>query len=432
MGSNNNVDIAAHVEDLTKLLGDKVGKEITIDELEKELQRFLEYGVPIQQAKKTIIKKYKGVTTKSSGKRKLLKDILPNEPSVNIIGRIITINPKEIEIKGENRKIFYGMIADESGVVPFTAWRDFNIEKGQVLKITNAYTKSWRGIPQLNFGERTKIELSDEEIPETYQPKKCKVEDLKSGIGLVDVTVKVLSVKEREVDIEGNKKKVYSGIIADESGKAQFTAWHDFKLKEGDVIKIAGGYVKSWRGIPQLTFDEKCKVEKLDSKNITEIKTRKYKLWEVVERGGVLDVEVEGTVIEVREGSGLIIRCPECNRVLVDGKCRVHGGVNGVFDLRAKIVLDDGTGAINVIVNRSLTEKLIQKSLDEIKKIYDETNDGSRIFELIKDKFLANNIRFTGNALRDEFGTTLIAKDAELIEIDVKDEARKLLQQIER
>ena len=38
-------------------------------------------------------------------------------------------------MKGEPRTIFYGILADESGSIPFTAWHDFNIEKGDVVEI---------------------------------------------------------------------------------------------------------------------------------------------------------------------------------------------------------------------------------------------------------------------------------------------------------
>ena len=33
-------------------------------------------------------------------------------------------------------------------------------------------------------------------------------------------------------------------------------------------LRITGGYVKSWKGIPQLTFDEKATVKKLDKSKI--------------------------------------------------------------------------------------------------------------------------------------------------------------------
>ena len=45
-------DLKLHIEELINILGEK----ITVEELERELKRFLEYGVPIEQAKKTLLK----------------------------------------------------------------------------------------------------------------------------------------------------------------------------------------------------------------------------------------------------------------------------------------------------------------------------------------------------------------------------------------
>ena len=156
---------------------------------------------------------------------------------------------------------------------------------------------------------------------------------------------------------------MFSGVLGDETGKAQFTAWHDFKLKEGAVVKVSGGYVKVWKGIPQFTFDEKATVEKLDASTIPkkDVITQKIPIAELVERNGALDVEVEGTVIEIRKGSGLVQRCPQCNRVLQGGTCAVHGAVQGKADVRMKLVIDDGTGSVSAILGRELTEKLLGK-----------------------------------------------------------------------
>ncbi len=89
----------------------------------------------------------------------------------------------------------------------------------------------------------------------------------------------------------------------------------------------------------------------------------------LVEKHGALDVEVQGTIIEIRPGSGFIMRCPECNRVLQDEKCSIHGKVNGKPDLRLKLIIDDGTGAVSCVLNKELTEKILSKTLDDIKKM---------------------------------------------------------------
>ncbi len=423
-------DIQHYIDDILDALSDNSEKEVTREELEKELKKFLEYGVPIDHAKQTLVKKFGGSYIPPSSERKLVIDLEPDQPSVNLLCRVVTINPKDITVRGENRKIFYGILGDESGTIPFTAWNDFEIEKGDVVEISNAYTKEWQGDTKLNFGDRTKIEKTDEsKLPESsLEPKEYKIENLRSGLGAVEIIARILESNEREIEVEGQKKKVYSGTIGDETGKAQYTSWHDFGLKEGDVVKISGGYVKSWKGIPQLTFDEKATVEKLDASKISkkDIKTRKLSLYELVERRGAIDVEVEGTVIEIRKGSGLVQRCPECNRVQQGDECSVHGKVKGMADLRIKLVIDDGAGTVSGIIGKDSTEKLLGKTLDELKKSNDES-----IVEEMNSLLFAHRISLQGNALGDEFGITIIAKDVKLTDFDIEAESEKLAQELE-
>jgi len=427
-------DIQPYIDGILEALSDSK-KKVTREELEKELKKFLEYGVPLDHAKQTLIKKFGGSYVPPSTERILIVDLKPNQNSVNLLCRVITINPKDVTIKGEERRIFYGILADESGTIPFTAWNDLGIEKGTVIEISNAYTREWQGDTKLNLGDRTKVEKTDEsKVPESsLEPKEYKVKDLRSGLGAVEVTARILEINEREVEVDGQKKSVYSGILGDETGKAQYTSWHDFKLKEEDVVKISGGYVKSWKGIPQLTFDEKATVEKVDASKISkkDIKTRRLLLHELVERYGALDVEVEGTIIQIRDGSGLVQRCPECNRVLQGSDCSIHGTVKGVSDLRIKLVIDDGTGAVSGIINKDLTEKLLGKTIDELAKMLEKSEDKNIIFEEINNTLFAHRINLQGNALGDEFGITIIAKDAKLADINVEAESEKLSKELE-
>ena len=428
-------DLESHIDEILNALKGDSEKEVSREELEKELTKFMEYGVPIDQAKQTLIKKFGGVavlsTTGGSTERKLISDLEPNERSVNLLCRVITVNPKEITVKGDNRMIFYGILGDESGTIPFTSWSsDLDVEKEDVVEISNAYTREWQGSVQLNLGDRVKIEkTTKDKLPESaFKPRELKVKDLRSGIGAVDVTARIQDVNEREADVGGETKKVFSGVLADETGKAQFTSWHDFKIKKGDVFRITGGYVKSWKGIPQLTFDDRVTVKKLDKSKIPkgEFQVSKMPLHTLVEKRGALDVEVEGTIIEIRPGSGVVIRCPECNRTLQNGECSIHGKVSGTPDLRLKLVIDDGTGSISSILNKELTEKLVGKTFEECNKMGDDA-----LLDEINKTLFARKISMQGNALGDEFGTSLIARDVKLINIDIKEEAERLSQDLE-
>ena len=430
---NDNLD--SHIDDILNALKGDSEKDVSRDEIGKELEKFMEYGVPLEQAKQTLIKKYGGVavltTSASSSERKLISDLQPNERSVKLLARVIAVNPKEVSIKGENKKIFYGILGDESGTISFTAWsNELDIQKGDVVEISNAYTREWQGAVQLNLGDRVGIKKTDKDkLPESaFEPRELKVKDLKAGVGPVDITVKILEIKARDTVVNGTTKKVFSGLIADETGKAQFTSWHDFKIKQGDVLRIAGGFVKSWKGIPQLSFDEKSTVKKLDKSKIPkqDIKVTKMPLFMLVEKKGALDVEAQGTIIEIRPGSGVIMRCPECNRSLQDSQCSVHGEVEGVPDLRVKIIIDDGTGAVSSVLNRELTEELLGKTLDECKKMKNDV-----LLDEINKALFSRKISIVGNALGDEFGTSVIAKEAKLIDFDIAKEAEKLSSELE-
>jgi replication factor A1 len=428
-------DFKSHIDEILNTIDENSNKDINRENLEKELNKFMEYGVPIDQAKQILIKKYGGIAVlnsiENSMERKLISDLKPNEKSVKLLCRVIAINPKDITVKGNDRKIFYGILGDESGTIQFTAWNsDIEIEKGDVVEILNAYTKEWQGNVQLNLGDRVIINKTDKDkLPESaFKPKEIKAQELRSGIGAVEITVKIVEIKEHEAEVEDIKKKVFSGIIADETGKAQFTSWHDFKLKDGDVIKITGGYVKSWKGIPQLTFDDKANIQKLDKNKILikDIGFKKMPLFMIIEKRGAIDVEAEGTITEIRPGSGIILRCPKCNRTIINNQCSIHGEVDGKSDLRLKLVIDDGTGSVSCFLNKELTEKLIDKKFDDCRKM-----DEIELLEEINKKLFSKIISVHGNALGDDFGTSIIARDVKLVNLNIVEEAEKLLKELE-
>ena len=426
-------NLETHIEDIINAIKQDSKKEVKKEELEKELEKFMEYGVPIDQAKQTLIKKFGGVavlTNQTSSERTLISELKPNQSSVKLLGHIIAINPKEITVRGENKTIFYGILGDESGTIPFTAWSPIEVDKGDVVEVSNAYTREWQGSVQLNLGDRVKVEKTDKDrLPKAaFEPKKAKVNELRSGIGRVDVTAKVLEINEREANVEGEPKKVFSGIIADDTGKAQFTAWDDFKIKENDVLHINGGYVKSWKGIPQLTFDSSVTVKKLDKNKIKkdEIEVKQIPLHRLVEDKGALDIKIQGTVIDIRPGSGFVNRCPECKRVIQNNECEIHGKVKGVSDLRIKLVVDDGTGAVFSVLNRDVSMQILGKDANEIKNMKQD-----ELLNEINSKLFGMQISLRGNALSDDFGITFIPSNGEILEINVEEEAEKIANGLE-
>jgi len=431
-------NLAPHVEEVNRALGGKLSEE----QIAEELQKYVDvYHLSIPMAKKTIIKKHGGdVDAFSAGFQRKLAELRPNEPNVDFLAKVLSANSKEVQAKGEKKNITFGFIGDDSTTLPYTSWEEgLALQKGDVISVRGAYTREYQGRVQVNFGNRVTIKKEDPSVMGEVQiaqgpPRSAEIGQLREGMGYVEVKGRLLAVESREVAVQGETKKIFSGVIADETGKVQFTAWSDFKLKQGEVLKISKATVKSWRGIPQLNFDDRAEVIRVremfpSAEDLQKSGVRMIS--EIASRGGAMDATVRGVVVEVREGSGLIMRCPECKRALQKGTCKVHGRVEGYPDLRVKAILDDGSGAVSVVIGRELTEKLLGTTLDEaMQKAKQAMN-----FEVVRDsmdEMLAMKVvSASGPVTVDAYGLSMIVKEAELATVDAKQEAEKLLVELE-
>jgi len=432
-------DLSPHVDEIMEAIGDKVPRE----KISEELERYIDvFRLNIQTAKRTILKKFGDLTEEPviSANLKKLSEIQPGEMSVNFVGKIITVNDKEIEARGEKKRILYGLIGDDTGTLSYTVWDipEKRFDRGDVISVRNAYSKEYNGRVQLNFGSRTGIKEIDEEIEladmPISTPKPAKIGELDDDARSVEVTGRIVSIEKRIIGGDSGPREIFTGLIADETGRIRFTSWGDTRLKEDDVVCISGASVRFWRGMPQLNFDERAEITRVkgdfpDAKSLME--SQITEIFSLNEGAGAIDVTINGVIMQIREGSGLIFRCPECKRVLQKGSCRIHGKVDGVADLRVKGVIDDGTGALTAIINRDLTEELIDMTIDECIEKAREVMDYDSIKDILEDRLLAQPLQLRGNVTVDEYGPMMIAQSADRLDPDIKSEAEKLVIRLE-
>ena len=422
--------IAPVVEEIKEALPD-----VDEDRVREELKRYLQYGIVIQEAKRAILRKFGGGAPNfSPAGHKRLDELKGNEANVDITVKCIASRERLQKTSNGEKTMISGLVADDAMIKRFVSWEGQYLEKGKVYEIKGCSAKIYRGEVEIILGsytnvaeaEGSKLEgLDTSKLPRFGTLVEATLREVRRGMGNLQITAKVLGAEPRTIETETGKKMIIDGILADDTQRLRYTAWHDFGLEIGDVVRIRGAYVKEWRGIPQINFDERAEVEKVEGIDFDVAKTPRLLAEELMDTGAS-DVEVLGTIIEVREGSGLIFRCLDCNRALVVGSCSIHGPQEGKPDLRAKVILDDGTGALFVVLNTEITEEVLGMGVDKCVEKYGEQETGE-IVSMLNRKLLGQDYLMRGNVIRDDFGSTMLPSAITIEEGDCLEEAKELL-----
>ncbi len=199
----------------------------------------------------------------------------------------------------------------------------------------------------------------------------------------IDVTVKLVELWEPRSDSISQV-----GLLGDESGTIKFVAFETSdlpELEEGSVYRLENVVTDEYEGRFSVKLNRTTTITELDEE------------LEVGDDGET----VEGALVDVQSGSGLIKRCPatDCTRVLQNGRCSEHGDVDGEFDLRIKGVLDDGNEVHEVIFDREATEALTGLDLETAKSMAMDALDTTVVADEMRADILGRYYRVTGPRL---------------------------------
>ena len=357
-----------------------------------------------------------------------LKDLRAGLPPVHVLGRVVAVSRKEITSRsdGRRRPVLTGLLSDGTGTVRFTWWDPppEGIDRGTVLRAVNAQVREFRQRPELSFGWSTRVQPGgDLELPALSSAdlplkRAAELEPRSEGFRL---EVRVADVSARTVTVGEERRAVHSGHFEDGSGSVPFTAWVDFRLQPGDTVRVMGGYVRLFRSAVELALDERSHVEPIAPELVPPapaVGIPNAPLGALEARPTTGDVRVEGLVVALGTPSGVVHRCPTCRRVLQEGACRLHGVVSGVPDLRARVVIDDGTGVGTANLSREITERLLGRSLDDVLAELERSPDPARIESEIRGRVIGRRLRVRARARVDDFGLALFPTECELVPPD--------------
>ena len=356
---------------------------------------------------------------------------------VNIIARLHECSDDKIVARatGKEIPIVRGRLVDSTGTMTFVSWIPFSQEPGTLLKIEGASIRRFRNNPEINFNDGTKIELyRDSKFPKLDKLEGSLMSDIASvrdGMNDVRIVLQVESWSSREfTNSEGETKIVRSGDVLDPSGKSRLTCWCDFDPEIGSFIELSSARVQSWMGSPDLVVDNIDQISILEEAPWDSINPEAHwvgvGLPELTSGGSRRGVSTRGTVVSVREDSGIIERCPECRRVLRDGSCSEHGPQRGMEDLRIRLVVDDDLANISLIMAREPSEKFLQMKMEDIALEISARGSGEFVSN-IRERLLGREVDIWGRAMIDEQGAMMVCEKLELVDTDTEKYAQKII-----
>ncbi len=403
-----------------------------VEEVQRRLENLLEYSVPLDEALRTVRRRYEsdGPEPSQQVETRSLEELSIGDSGVSVEVKVLSAGRRSVNAGGELTVITEGVVADSSGEISYTSWEDHPLEAGASVAIENAEVREWNGEPQLNLGGGARVEATDDVEAVREPPGERSLEELEDGDRGVEVEAKVVESEERTIDGRDGETRITSGTLGDSTARLPFTDWENRAFDEGDAVRLENSYVNEYRGLPQVNMGEYTEVMVLEDDVDVGSAPPETSIAETVEKGGDFDVVVSGSVLEIKEGSGIVERCPDCGRVVKKGSCRSHGDVDSDLDMRVKAVLDDGTGALNLIAGRELTEKIYGDTLEGAREEAREAMDRQAVRETIRERSVGSRWRVRGNVSVGDYGANIDANELEVVDTDVQEEALEVLESV--
>lgn len=392
----------------------------------------------INQSTRIVVLK-EGVATPVSSNDPIDINDVPKEGYICVVGRVLASRPDQIHRKDGSGSIdvVRGRLADDTGTIGFLSWEPFDHEVGTLLKIDGAQVRSFRDTPELNFGRTTRIEVFHDanfaDLETLAASTLTTVAALRDGSRDVDAVVQITEITKRTFNRDGEEKFLWSGQIADPTGRCRISIWDALPFEEGDLpatVQVKGARVRAWQGIPDITVDNADQLTVLENPpwdagmDLTNHAVD-VSLTDVVAGPSRVGMKTHGMLVSVREDSGFILRCTECRRVLRDGACFDHGANEGNEDVRLRLVVDHEGATAAVLVNKDASLAALAMSEDGMRAKVEELGDLGFV-QHVRERMLGRKISVSGRSIVDDQGAMVLADGFEIEEHDAQMRASEL------
>ncbi|HTY15344.1 MAG TPA: nucleotide-binding protein [Methanoregulaceae archaeon] len=378
------MDISQIVERISQKIESK-GHPADKQKIEQKVRRLIdEFGLQPADAERTVLfdtaRDY-GVQLAGSsgpGEKKAINEIGP-EDWVTIEGKIVALTGSP------SPSIAYtGIIADNSGAIRFVVWAKASapsLKAGTWYRFESAVVDEFKGALNLKIHSGTTVtELEEDEV---LIPVITPLAELAPGVASVRAKV----VQEWDAT---HDRMLQSGLLGDESGTVKFVTWKEEgkeKLVPGGVYNVYYALVDEFNGRYSLNLNTATIVPEEGDIEVT---------------SG--SATIQGVLVHVAPGSGIIKRCPQegCNRVLSrQNYCPVHEMQTGFkYDLRIKGWLDNGQVTHEILLQKDAVEKLTGMTLAESQELAENNPLGmDEVFLRMRERILGRYLRCEGKEI---------------------------------
>ena len=238
---------------------------------------------------------------------------------------------------------------------------------------------------------------------------KLQIKNILAGMRSVETVGKVTRAFElREFKTDTREGKVSSMYIGDETDSIRVTMWGDQaenikKIKEGDIVKVVGGYVRENQGRKEVHLNDRSKlIINPEGETIGEVAMPQQQERPAATRKSIRDLtntddnaEILGTIVQAFTPNFFEV-CPDCGkRARPEGDqfiCQVHNAVTPDYSYVMNLVLDDGTETIRCAFFRNQIERLLNKTKKDLLAFRDNPDS----FESVKTELLGNQLKLVG------------------------------------
>lgn len=265
------------------------------------------------------------------------------------------------------------------------------------------------------------------------QKNYTKISDLKEGDRAINFVARISRIFEpREFEREGQKSKVASLFLIDESGQTRLTLWDRqaevaTKVKIGDAVEVSGAYTRANGGAIEVRLGNRANIKLLEQSSlpkIEELQSSQKKEFSIENLREGLSGDLRAAVVQVFENEQFYEICPQCSmRIKEENEkynCKTHGEIaEPALTLVISCVVDDGTGNVRAVFFRESACKLLGMDMPTVLK---------KRGKLFRDVDLAGKeFLLTGRARKNQMFERLEFIVSDFREAGVGEEAKKLL-----